>query len=119
MLHGLPLMANFLLLSICWSGSCLQSLLGVSVGASLSEFLCWNCRGLGNPATVRELKQLLVPNKPNIISVSETKMSANDFRSVQNKCRMQNGLAVSSEGPSWRSCVDVEGRSGRCHSKLF
>ncbi|KAA3483590.1 hypothetical protein EPI10_005749 [Gossypium australe] len=27
-------------------------------------------------------------------------MNGNDFRSVQNKCRMQNGLAVNSKGQS-------------------
>ncbi|PPD76926.1 hypothetical protein GOBAR_DD26155 [Gossypium barbadense] len=40
-------------------------------------------------------------------------MNANDFHNVQNKCRMQNGLFVSSEGRSgglalmWRDGVDV------------
>ncbi|PPD70334.1 hypothetical protein GOBAR_DD32787 [Gossypium barbadense] len=77
------------------------------------KFLCWNCRGLGNPATVRELKQLLVANNLDIIFLSETKMKANDFQRVQNRCKMENGLAVSFEGKSggltliWRECVDV------------
>ncbi|MBA0575725.1 hypothetical protein Golob_024103 [Gossypium lobatum] len=54
----------------------------------------------GEPATVRELKQLLVANNPDIIFHSETKMNANYFHRIQNKCRMQNGLAVSSKGRS-------------------
>ncbi|TYI30108.1 hypothetical protein ES332_A05G362000v1 [Gossypium tomentosum] len=64
------------------------------------KFMCWNCRGLGNPAKLRELKQLLAANNPDLIFLSETKMSANDFCRVQNKFRMQNGLAVNSEGQS-------------------
>ncbi|MBA0648872.1 hypothetical protein Goklo_016511 [Gossypium klotzschianum] len=42
------------------------------------KLLCWNYRGLGNPATVRGLKQLL----------------ANNFSCVQNQCRMDGCLAV-------------------------
>ncbi|KAK5838987.1 hypothetical protein PVK06_007738 [Gossypium arboreum] len=57
-------------------------------------------KGLGNTATVRELKQLLAAYKPDIFFLSETKMSANEFSRVQNRCRMQSGLAVNSEGCS-------------------
>ncbi|TYH19505.1 hypothetical protein ES288_A05G357100v1 [Gossypium darwinii] len=77
------------------------------------KFMCWNCRGLGNPAKLRELKQLFAANNPDLTFLSETKMSANDFRRVQNKCRMQNGLAVNSEGWSgglalmWRDGMNV------------
>ncbi|PPR90579.1 hypothetical protein GOBAR_AA30105 [Gossypium barbadense] len=77
------------------------------------KFMCWNCRDLGNPAKLRELKQLLAANNPDLIFLRETKMSANDFRRVQNKCRMQNGLAVNSEGRSgglalmWRDGMNV------------
>ncbi|PPR87553.1 hypothetical protein GOBAR_AA33151 [Gossypium barbadense] len=77
------------------------------------KFMCWNCRGLGSPAKLWELKQLLVANNPDLIFISETKMSANDFHRVQNKCRVQNGLAVNSEGRSgglalmWRDGMNV------------
>ncbi|KAK8370228.1 hypothetical protein V6Z12_A01G163600 [Gossypium hirsutum] len=77
------------------------------------KFLCWNCRGLGNIATVREQKQLLATYKPDIVFLSETKMSAKEFSRVQNRCRMQSGLAVNSEGRSgglaliWEEGIDV------------
>ncbi|TYG80510.1 hypothetical protein ES288_D02G221900v1 [Gossypium darwinii] len=77
------------------------------------KFMCWNCRGLGNLAKIRELKQLLVANNPDLIFLSETKMSANEFQRVQNKCRWQNGLTVNSEGRSgglalmWRDGMNV------------
>ncbi|KAB1671577.1 hypothetical protein [Gossypium barbadense] len=77
------------------------------------KFMCWNCRGLGNPAKLRELKQLFAASNPDLTFLSKTKMSANDFRRVQNKCRMQNGLAVNSEGRSggltlmWRDGMNV------------
>ncbi|PPD85534.1 hypothetical protein GOBAR_DD17534 [Gossypium barbadense] len=85
------------------------------------KFLCWNCRGLGNPAKLRELKQLLGANNPDLIFLSETKMTPNDFRRVQNKCRMQNGLVVNSEGRSgglalmWRGGMDVSIQSYSKH----
>ncbi|KAB1998914.1 hypothetical protein ES319_D12G123600v1, partial [Gossypium barbadense] len=77
------------------------------------KFLSWNCRGLGNSAKIRELKQLLAVNNPDIIFLSEIKMSATDLRRVQNNCRLQNGLDVNSEGRSgglaliWRDGMNV------------
>ncbi|KAB2032283.1 hypothetical protein ES319_D05G362800v1 [Gossypium barbadense] len=77
------------------------------------KFMCWNCRGLGSLAKIRELKQLLVANNPDIIFLSETKMAANEFRRVQNNCRLQNALAVNSEGRSgglammWKDGMNV------------
>ncbi|PPS06860.1 hypothetical protein GOBAR_AA13787 [Gossypium barbadense] len=56
---------------------------------------------------------MIAAYKPNIIFLSETKMSANDFCQVQNRCRMQSGLAVNSEGLSdgltlmWEEGMDV------------
>ncbi|KAK5833744.1 hypothetical protein PVK06_017598 [Gossypium arboreum] len=85
------------------------------------KFLCWNCSGLGNPVKLRELKQLLVVNNPNLIFLSETKMSDNEFRRVQNICRLQNGLVVNSEGWSgglvlmWRDGTNVSIQSYSKH----
>ncbi|TYJ17203.1 hypothetical protein E1A91_A09G036000v1 [Gossypium mustelinum] len=64
------------------------------------RIICWNCRGVGNPATVRDLKQLLVANDPDIIFLCETKSNANKFDSVRRKCRMGGCLAVNAEGRS-------------------
>ncbi|TYH01231.1 hypothetical protein ES288_A09G041400v1 [Gossypium darwinii] len=85
------------------------------------KFMCWNCRGMGNPRKIRELKQLLGANNPDIIFLSETKMNGNDFHSVQNKCRLQNGLTVNSEGRSgglalmWKEGTNVSIQSYSKH----
>ncbi|TYH19504.1 hypothetical protein ES288_A05G357000v1 [Gossypium darwinii] len=85
------------------------------------KFMCWNCRGMGNPAKIRELKQLIRAHNPDIIFLSETKMNGNDFRRVQNKCRLQNGLTVNSEGRSgglalmWKEGVNVSIQSFSKH----
>ncbi|KAK8314978.1 hypothetical protein V6Z11_D01G207100 [Gossypium hirsutum] len=77
------------------------------------KFLSWNCRGMGSPATIRELKQLLVANRPDIIFLCETKMNVIEFQRVQTRCRLQNGLVVNLEGRSgglalmWKDELDV------------
>ncbi|XP_045831384.1 uncharacterized protein LOC123922735 [Trifolium pratense] len=38
------------------------------------KIISWNCQGLGNPRTVRALKQLIAKNKPDIIFLMETKL---------------------------------------------
>ncbi|PPS01339.1 hypothetical protein GOBAR_AA19313 [Gossypium barbadense] len=58
------------------------------------KILCWNCRGIGNPTTVRELKQLLVANDSDIIFLCETKTHTNKLASMCSKCRMEWCLAV-------------------------
>ncbi|KAK8264561.1 hypothetical protein V6Z12_D12G118100 [Gossypium hirsutum] len=77
------------------------------------KIFCWNCHGVGNPATIRELKQLLVANVSDILFLCETKVHSNEFSRIQSRCRMGGCLAVSSEGKSnglammWREDVDV------------
>ncbi|KAB2024682.1 hypothetical protein ES319_D06G103000v1 [Gossypium barbadense] len=77
------------------------------------KILCWNCRGVGNPATVRELKQLLVVNVPDIIFLCETKIHANELSRIRFMCRMEGCFAVSSDRKSggmalmWREGVNV------------
>lgn len=37
------------------------------------KILCWNCKGLGHPLTVRAAKQLARKYKPNLCFLMETK----------------------------------------------
>ncbi|KAK8292764.1 hypothetical protein V6Z11_D06G140800 [Gossypium hirsutum] len=77
------------------------------------KIFSWNCRGVGNPTTVRELKQFLVANTPDIVFLCETKIHSNEFSRIRFMCRMEGCLAVSSEGKSggmallWRDGVGV------------
>ncbi|KAK8335238.1 hypothetical protein V6Z11_A09G041100 [Gossypium hirsutum] len=77
------------------------------------KILCWNCRGAGNPATVRELKQLLTANVPDIVFLCETKIHSNGFHRIRTICRMEGCLAVGSERKSgglallWKEGVNV------------
>ncbi|MBA0688546.1 hypothetical protein Goari_006323 [Gossypium aridum] len=73
----------------------------------------WNCREVGNPAAVRELKQLLIANGPDVIFLCETKIHSNSFSRIRSIYRMEGCLAVSSGGKSsglallWREGVKV------------
>ncbi|XP_017604818.1 uncharacterized protein LOC108451663 [Gossypium arboreum] len=70
------------------------------------RILSWNCRGVGNPATIRELKQLLVANVPDIVFLCETKIHSKGFSHIRSICKMEDYLAISLEGK-------VEGWLGR------
>ncbi|PPR89969.1 hypothetical protein GOBAR_AA30717 [Gossypium barbadense] len=78
------------------------------------KILCWNFRGIGNPVTVRELKQMVVANDPDIIFLSETKINVSKFSSVHSKCKMEGCLAVNANGKSgglvmmWKESNKVE-----------
>ncbi|KAE8656259.1 hypothetical protein F3Y22_tig00117005pilonHSYRG00262 [Hibiscus syriacus] len=61
---------------------------------------CWNCRGLGNPATVRELRRLISEKDPMLVFVSETKLRKNKTEAIRVATKMGG-------------CFEVE-RSDRC-----
>ncbi|TYJ21880.1 hypothetical protein E1A91_A08G091600v1, partial [Gossypium mustelinum] len=64
------------------------------------KILVWNCRGIGNTATVRELKQLLVANDFKIVFLCETKVHSNKFSYIRSGCRMDGCLAINAIGKS-------------------
>ncbi|KAH1114435.1 hypothetical protein J1N35_007813 [Gossypium stocksii] len=77
------------------------------------KILSWNCRGVGNLATFRELKQLFVANVSDIVFLCETKIHSNRFTRIRSMCRMEGCLAVNLNGKSnglallWRKGVRV------------
>ena len=62
--------------------------------------LGWNYRGLGNPRSVRVLRELVQHWKPNIVILSETKMKKYQMEKVKFKIGLMNGLIVPSVGRS-------------------
>ncbi|KAK5825742.1 uncharacterized protein LOC128293787 [Gossypium arboreum] len=89
------------------------------------KILCWNCRGIGNPATIHELKQILVANDPEVIFLCETKVQTNKFPQIRSKCRMEGCLAVNACGKSsglvmmWKEGTKVEIQSYSCNHILI
>ena len=62
--------------------------------------LGWNCRGLGNPRSVRVLRELMQRWKPKIVFLLETKMKKFQMEKEKFKTGLLNGLIVPSVGRS-------------------
>ena len=62
--------------------------------------LGWNYQGLGNPRSIRVLRELVQRWKPSIVFLSETKMKNCQMDKVKFKIGLLNGLVVPSIGRS-------------------
>ena len=84
--------------------------------------LGWNCRGLGNPRSVRALHDLVRQWAPKIVFLSETKLRTKRMERIRDRIGFANELFVPSHGRSgglalmWTRETDVEIKSfGRHH----
>ena len=62
--------------------------------------LAWNCRGLGNPRSVRALKELMHKEDPHVVFLSETKLHDSKIDRVKRCCGMDACIGVSANGKS-------------------
>ena len=62
--------------------------------------LCWNCRGLGNAVTVRELRDLARQFAPSVFCVVETQLHKSRVECLNKTLGYDNSFGVSSEGRS-------------------
>ncbi|KAL0324537.1 UNVERIFIED_CONTAM: putative mitochondrial protein [Sesamum calycinum] len=67
---------------------------------SAMSLLVWNCQGLGNPVTVKGLRDLLRVNNPHLIFLAETKCSSSQIEVLKRRLNL------------FGCCVDSKGRSG-------
>lgn len=49
------------------------------------SLLSWNCRGLGNPATVQVLVDLVHSKKPDVVFLIETLVGLNKMQPIKTK----------------------------------
>jgi hypothetical protein len=56
--------------------------------------LCWNCRELENPWTVRDFYQMVKKKKPTLIFLMETKMMNKKVYFVKNKIEFDHMFVV-------------------------
>ena len=79
--------------------------------------LSWNCRGLGNPRSVRALHIMVQRWKPDIVFLMETKSKVNRMEKIKNRIGFANGLIVPSRGRSgglalfWNRGINLEIKS--------
>lgn len=71
----------------------------------------WNYRGLGQPRTVRVLKEMVKSHQPRILFLSETLVEGNKIETLASKIGYENFFSVDRQGRSgglavfWRNNV--------------
>ena len=76
--------------------------------------MSWNCRGLGNPETVRELRNIVKQEGPALLFVMETKIKGKRVENLRTTLGFHGCFAVDSTGLSggiglfWNDEVHVE-----------
>ena len=75
--------------------------------------LCWNCRGLGDPATVHELRDITRECAPTVLCVVETQIAKYRVEGLASTLGFDNAFGVGSSGRSgslciyWKNSVDL------------
>lgn len=78
------------------------------------SLLCWNCKGLGNHRTVRDLCRRIKEKCPNLVFLMETKLRSNKLNLIKYKTGFQNLFVVDGVGRSgglalfWDEDIDVQ-----------
>ena len=78
------------------------------------NLLCWNCRGLGNPATVREVRELTNKFAPAVLCLLETQIQKARAELLALSFGYKNSHAVGSSGRSgglvifWNDDINLE-----------
>lgn len=67
------------------------------------RILAWNCRGLGGPATISQLKKLLRLYLPEVYFLCETKQSRDFVWNVSKQLRLGN---------RWDTCDPIGKKEG-------
>jgi exonuclease III len=62
--------------------------------------LSWSCRGLGNVAPVKELRDLAKQFAPSVLCVQETQVHKSRVESLKNTLGLDQAFAVSSQSHS-------------------
>lgn len=62
------------------------------------KILCLNCRGVGQPEVVREIRSLCELHRPTLVFFSETRLFCNNVDMLKRSLGFPNGLGVGSYG---------------------
>ncbi|CAM8928848.1 unnamed protein product [Rhodiola kirilowii] len=85
------------------------------------KMICWNCRGLRQPRTVRSLADLVRCYKPQIVGLIETKSENGRMEMLKRKLGFECGLGVDSHGRSgglalcWKEDLQLSVKSFSSH----
>jgi exonuclease III len=82
--------------------------------------ISWNCRGLGNPQTVRDLRRMVKAKRPCLVFLMETKLKQRKMEKIRCLLGFQNLFAVDSIGRSgglallWKEEAGLEIQNYSC-----
>ena len=77
------------------------------------KLLCLNCRGLGNPQTVRELHDLVKHEAPKVVFFTKTRLELRNLDALRIKLGMHGSIGVERSGMGgglallWKEVVQV------------
>lgn len=69
------------------------------------NLMSWNCRGLGNPRTVRQIRRWYSSLAPDMLFLSETKIKKEVAEKLKERVGFSNAIGVSSIGLSGGLCL--------------
>lgn len=69
------------------------------------SIISWNCRGMGAPATIRELHELCKAYQPAILFLMETRAPMGRIEKMKRRLKFQNCFAVDPIGLSGGLCI--------------
>ena len=69
------------------------------------NILCWNCRGVGNPWSVRQLRRWSTFYAPDIMFLSETMINKTGVEALKSRSGFVNAFGVSRRGRAGGLCV--------------
>jgi exonuclease III len=78
------------------------------------SLISWNCRGLGNLQTVRDLYQLVKDKRPNFLFLMETKRNKRKMEVIRSQLGFDGLFVVDPVGKSgglallWREVEEIE-----------
>lgn len=67
--------------------------------------LCWNCRGVGNPRTIHQLKRWSHSLAPDIIFLSETMIKKKEAEDIKIRLGFKHAFAMASVGKAGGLCM--------------
>ena len=89
----------------------------IAIMVGVTGVLSWNCRGLGNPRSVRALHDMMRQWNPKVVFLIETKAKTRRMKRIKNRIGLANGLIVPCVGRKgglallWNREIDLEIKS--------
>lgn len=110
MRHQLPNGSRFLMAMVIQPFLYQRRLLPNPLGPI--RLLCWNCRGLGNPCTFRELLLLNKEKVPPVLFLSETRLDIDGVEFLHVKLKFSGAFLCTTSAYKWWFSFVVVGPSG-------